>query len=137
MSFSKTLKISYSQSRKKAYKQYLEANKRAKGGDRKSQNFNENQLCQVGTIENTGDEAAEKFGVSRRNIHRYARLAELCEGLLAMVDAVKLNEKSITGLLPEAMREAESERKVRYIRAALAKYEEYLKAHPEESESWT
>ena len=193
----------------KAYKQYLEANKRAKGGDRKSQNFNENQLVQVELIDPTRDIAAKNFGVSISKIQRYARLDELCEGLLAMVDAgklklgigvelsylpeniqaiifrvlakekgrislaqaqefhrmekegslsedvvkqsfkeaarqketaaraVKLNEKSITGLLPEAMREAESERKVRYIRAALAKYEEYLKAHPEKSESWT
>lgn len=192
----------------KAYKQYLLANKKAKGGDRKSQNFNENQLSQLKTIENTGSEAAEKFGISRAKIHRYARLTELQPSLLDMVDAgklkmgigveisylpadlqqiiyriitkkkvkvsleqaqelhrrqkennlspedvikyfkdakeekeaevkpLKLNEKYLTTLLPETIRKAESEKKARYLEAALAKYEEYLQEHPEESESW-
>ena len=192
----------------RAYKQYLEANKKSAGRPQKPQNFNDKNLSQVETNLNTGSEAAEKFGISRAKIHRYARLTELCESLLSMVDEdklklgigvelsylppdiqeiiyriitrkkvkvsleqaqelhriakedgltddfviqyfreaagekenaprpMKINEKSITRLLPKTLQAAENERKVKYIEAALAKYEEYLKEHPEESESW-
>ncbi len=192
----------------RAYKQYLEANKKSAGRPQKPQNSNDKNLSQVETNLNTGSEAAEKFGISRAKIHRYARLTELCESLLALVDEdklkmgigvelsylppdiqeiiyriitrkkvkvsleqaqelhrmakedsltddfviqyfreaarekenaprpMKINEKSITRLLPEKMQAAENERKVKYIEAALAKYEAYLKEHPEESESW-
>lgn len=185
----------------RAYKQYLEANKQQ--GKR-----NDLTLSQVETKLNTGNEAAEKFGISRAKIHRYARLTELYQPLLAMIDEdklkmgigvelsylpmeiqelvhrvitkkkvkvsledaqelrrmqkedsltpesvvkyfreaqeektravkpLKLNEKYLTALLPKTIQEAESEKKARYLEAALANYEQYLQLHPEENENW-
>lgn len=192
----------------RAYKQYLEANKKARGGDRKSQNFNENQFVQVEQIDSTISAASKNFGVSISKIQRYARLTELYQPLLAMIDEdklkmgigvelsylpmeiqelvhrvitkkkvkvsledaqelrrmqkedsltpesvvkyfreaqeektravkpLKLNEKYLTALLPKTIQEAESEKKARYLEAALANYEQYLQLHPEENENW-
>ena len=58
----------------------------AKAGWQKPLNFNGNQFFQVEKIDSTWDKAAANFGVSIAKIHRYARLAELCEGLLFMAD---------------------------------------------------
>lgn len=71
---------------------------RQRGGDRKSDDFSENQLCKLCTIdsqqENTKDVIAEKLGISPRTVMNYLRIAELSPGWLSAVDN-KLIRKDI------------------------------------------
>ena len=85
----------------KAYKMYMEANK--KQGQR-----TDATSCPVGTKLRTDESAAEEFGESARNIQRYIRLNDLTPELLAMVDKDELKFRTAVELsyLSESAQEA-------------------------------
>ena len=179
----------------KAYKMYMDANKRqGKRSDLTS--------GQVGPKLRTDEKAAEEFSESARTIKRYIRLNSLIEPLLSMVDKdelkfnigvelsylsegvqeevceymhltkrklsldqasqlkakekegeeittdvikemlkkpekkLQLNEKFVTGYLPEPMRKKSIEERRAYTQQALQHFNLWLKDHPEEQEKW-
>ena len=85
----------------KAYKMYMDANKRQ--GQR-----SDATSCPVGTKLRTDESAAEEFGESARNIQRYIRLNDLTQELLAMVDKDELKFRTAVELsyLSESAQEA-------------------------------